>query len=81
MYVPTGCSRCLRTGYSGRRAIFELLDVNDELRDVILSEPSIQAMKRVIDAGLFTTRAQSGWKFVALGETSREEIDRVAGQG
>ena len=81
MYVPTGCSRCLRTGYRGRRAIFELLDVNDELRDVILTEPSIQAMKRVIEAGMFTTLAQSGWKLVAEGETSIEEIDRVAGQG
>jgi general secretion pathway protein E len=81
MYVPTGCARCLRTGYRGRRAIFELLDVNDELRDVILTEPSIQAMKRVIEAGLFTTLAQSGWKLVAIGETSLEEIDRVAGQG
>lgn len=80
-YVPTGCNKCLRTGYRGRRAIFELLDVNDELRDVILTQPSIQAMKRVIEAGLFTTLAQSGWKLVAQGETSLEEIDRVAGQG
>src|SRR5690606_26900013 len=53
IYTATGCSQCLRTGYRGRRAIFELLDFNDELRDVILREPSIQAMRGVIEKGLF----------------------------
>ncbi len=60
VFASTGCGRCLRTGYRGRRAIFELLDVNDELRDIILREPSITAMKRVIEQGLFTTLQQSG---------------------
>jgi len=81
MYVPTGCARCLKTGFNGRKALFELLDVTDELRDVILREPSIQAMKKVIESGLFTTLAQSGWKYVADGSTSLDEVDRVAGQG
>jgi general secretion pathway protein E len=77
----TGCSKCLRTGYRGRRAIFELLDVNDELRDVVLREPSIQAMKRVIEQGMFTTLVQSGWRLAAEGVTSLEEVDNVAGLG
>ncbi|MDX2017632.1 MAG: ATPase, T2SS/T4P/T4SS family, partial [Planctomycetota bacterium] len=81
MWVPTGCGRCLRTGYRGRRALFELLDFNDELRDVVLKEPTITAMKKVIEQGLFTTLAQFGWKMVAEGQTSLDEIDRVAGQG
>jgi len=76
-----GCKRCLSTGFRGRRAIFELLDANDDLRDVILHEPSINAMKRVIEAGLFTTLAQYGWKLVAEGVTSLEEVDRVTGDG
>lgn len=80
-YISTGCPKCLRTGYRGRHAIFELLDVNDELRDLILSEPSVQAMKSIIQMGLFTTLAQSGWKLVAEGHTSLDEVDRVAGQG
>jgi type II secretory ATPase GspE/PulE/Tfp pilus assembly ATPase PilB-like protein len=80
-YAATGCVKCLRTGYRGRRAIFELLDFNDELRDVNLGEPTIQAMKRVIEAGMFTTLAQSGWRLVAEGATTLEEVDRVAGQG
>lgn len=79
LYHPVGCAKCLATGFRGRRAIFELLDVNDELRDVILKEPGIQAMKRVIEQGLFTTLVQSGWRLAADGLTSLDEVDRVAG--
>jgi general secretion pathway protein E len=81
MSVPVGCKACLATGYRGRTAIFELLDVTDDLRDIILREPSIQAMKKVIEAGHFTTLAQSGWRLVSEGLTSLEEVDRVAGLG
>jgi general secretion pathway protein E len=81
MNVSTGCGRCLKTGYRGRRAIFELLDFNDDLRDVVLREPSIQAMKKVIEQGHFNTLAQSGWRLVAEGVTTLEEVDHVAGQG
>lgn len=81
MYTSTGCARCLRTGFRGRRAIFELLDFTDELRDVVLREPTIQAMKKVIEQGHFTTLAQSGWRLVADGVTTLEEVDHVAGQG
>lgn len=77
-YSATGCVKCLKTGYRGRRAIFELLDFNDELRDMVLSNPSIVGMKKIIDQGLFTTLQQSGWRMAADGITSLEEIDRVA---
>ncbi len=81
VYTATGCGKCLRTGFRGRRAIFELLDFNDDLRDIILREPSIQAMKKVIEQGLFTTLVQSGWKLASEGVTSLEEVDQVCGQG
>ncbi len=81
VFTATGCARCLRTGYRGRRAIFELLDFNDELRDIVLRSPSITAMKKVIEQGLFTTLQQSGWKLVAEGTTTLDEVDRVAGVG
>lgn len=58
IYSATGCARSYKTGFRGRRAIFELLDFTDELRDVILTEPTIAAMKKVIEGGLFTTLAQ-----------------------
>ncbi len=80
IFSATGCRRCLKTGYHGRIALFELLDVNDDLRDVILNQPTIQAMKKIIEGGLFTTLAQSGWRLVAEGVTSLDEVDRIAVQ-
>jgi len=79
VYNATGCTACLRTGFAGRRAIFELLDFNDQLRDVILEKPTISAMRKIIDQGVFTTLEQSGWRLVAEGATTLGEIDRVAG--
>jgi len=81
VFTSTGCARCLRTGYRGRRALFELLDVNDEFRDIILANPSITGMKKVIEQGLFTTLQQFGWRLVADGITTMDEVDRVAGIG
>jgi len=78
LYTATGCAQCLRTGYRGRRAIFELLDFSDELKDVIIKEPTLAAMKRVIEQGLFTTLVQSGWQLAARGVTTLDEVDRVA---
>lgn len=78
LYIATGCPKCLRTGYRGRRALFELLDFSDELRDIVLKDPSISSMKKVIEAGHFTTLSQFGWKLAAEGVTSLEEVDRVA---
>ncbi|MFO0832905.1 MAG: ATPase, T2SS/T4P/T4SS family [Phycisphaerales bacterium] len=78
IYAATGCGRCLRTGYRGRRALFELMDFNDDLRDIVLNRPTIAGMKKVIEQGLFTTLQQSGWKLVADGTTTMDEVDRVA---
>ena len=79
VYAPVGCQTCLKTGYRGRQALFELLEFNDDLRDVILTDQSIHGMRKVIEAGLFTTLTQSGWKLAAEGFTALEEVDRVAG--
>lgn len=81
MFVSTGCPKCLRTGYRGRRALFELLEFNDDLRDIVLRNPTIADMKKVIEQGLFTTLAQFGWRMIAEGSTTLDEVDRVAGQG
>jgi general secretion pathway protein E len=79
IYAPTGCKRCLRTGFTGRRALFELLDVDDTMRDVILKEPTIQGIRAVAQQGVFTTLQQYGYQLVAQGVTSIDEVDRVAG--
>ncbi|HZW08348.1 MAG TPA: ATPase, T2SS/T4P/T4SS family [Phycisphaerales bacterium] len=79
VFTAVGCQACLKTGYRGRRALFELLEFNDDLRDVILTDQSIHGMRKVIEQGLFTTLTQSGWKLAAEGVTSLDEVDRVSG--
>lgn len=79
VYTPMGCPRCLKTGYIGRRGIFELLNVTDDLRDVILSTSQIQDMRKTIRASLFTSLHETGYRLVAEGQTAMEEIDRVVG--
>lgn len=81
VYTATGCARCLRTGYRGRQAIYEMLEFTDELRDVVLKEPTIQAFRKVIEGGLFTSLTQSGWQLVARGTTTMDEVDRVSSAG
>lgn len=79
VFGATGCARCLRTGFHGRRALFELLDFNEELRDCVLHEPTISKMRKVIEQGVFTTLQQSGWLLAARGLTTLDEVERVAG--
>ncbi|MCL4209155.1 MAG: Flp pilus assembly complex ATPase component TadA [Phycisphaerales bacterium] len=79
IWAPIGCKRCLKTGFLGRCAIFELLELTDELRDVVLNKPAIQEIRAIIKRGLFHTLQQSGFQLVARGLTSADEIERVAG--
>lgn len=79
IYAPTACKRCLKTGFIGRRAIFELLQFNEAMRDVVLKKPTIQGIREIANQGLFTTLQQSGFQMVCEGETSMEEVDRVSG--
>ncbi len=80
IHVPGGCPQCLQTGYLGRRSLFELLDVTEDFRDVILNRPSLQELRRAIGPNLFHSLQDSGLRLVAEGVTSLEEVDRVVGQ-
>lgn len=78
IYMPQGCTICLGTGFVGRRALFELLEFNDQLRDIVLKKPTIGEIRAVLSQGLFMSLQQYGWQLVAQGLTSVEEIERVA---
>ena len=78
VHVPAGCPACLQTGYFGRRALLELLEFSEPLRDVVLKRPTIGEIRTVLAQGHFVTLQQFGFQLVAQGATSLEEIDRVA---
>ncbi len=76
-YEARGCDECNNTGYRGRSAIVELLDLNDELRELIVSKAPVAALKKAArQAGTMFLR-ESAVEKVFLGETTIKEINRV----
>ncbi|MBZ4201539.1 MAG: GspE/PulE family protein [Methylovulum sp.] len=72
-----GCGKCRGTGFRGRKAIAEVLILNDELRELIIARQSIRTIK---DAAIrHNTRflRQSALDLVKRGETTLQEINRV----
>lgn len=76
-YYGTGCHECNNTGYKGRIALYEVMPVSDEIKELILQGASAADIKReAIRLGMSTLR-QSGIKKVIDGVTTIEEILRV----
>jgi len=72
-----GCDKCRNTGYAGRLGLYELLVLDDTLRDHISGNPSVTEFRRVcIERGMVTLR-EDGFKKVAEGKTTVEEVLRV----
>jgi general secretion pathway protein E len=80
MYVPSGCPRCLSTGFSGRRAFFELLRSNDALREVIVKSPTMQEVEKALANTKFEKLQQTGYQLVAEGVVAYEEIEKAVGR-
>ena len=76
-YEAAGCKDCNFTGYRGRKAITEFLDLSDHIREMILEKrPSSEIRKAAIAEGMTTLR-QSAVAKVLSGETTLKEINRV----
>jgi len=72
-----GCRECRNTGYAGRRAIFELLVMNDDLREMVVQRKSAAQMLPVArKCGLRLLR-EDGWDLVRRGLTTPEEVVRA----
>ncbi len=76
-YEAKGCEECNNTGYRGRSAIVELLDLTDELRELIVSKAPAAVLKKAAkEAGTLFLR-ESAVEKVLMGETTIKEINRV----
>jgi len=76
VYKPAGCNECNNTGYKGRTALFEVMKITDEIKDMILSRAQSKEIKRkAIEQGMLTLR-QSGLVKIKEGITSVEEVLR-----
>jgi type II secretory ATPase GspE/PulE/Tfp pilus assembly ATPase PilB-like protein len=79
IFEPRGCVRCLNTGFSGRRAIFELLTATDELRDLITKTPTAAQIYSALSSTPFQRLQTSGFDLVARGIAPFAEVDRIVG--
>ena len=76
-YHGRGCNDCNKTGYSGRKGIFELLRVTGRIRDLITNKASADQIGKA-GADDHISMMESGMKMVAKGITTPEEVLRVA---
>ncbi len=77
VWTPKGCERCRGTGYSGRVGIYELLAVDDRLRDVVAGNPNVSEFRRMcLERGMVSLR-MDGINKVKQGLSTVEEVLRV----
>ncbi|GFO59474.1 type II secretion system ATPase PulE [Geomonas silvestris] len=77
LYEAVGCEECNGTGYRGRSAIVELLDLNDEIRELIINKAPIAALKKAARQAGTSFLRESAVAKVLAGETTLKEINRV----
>jgi len=76
VYKGAGCPACDGKGYKGRTGLYEVLEVTDDIRDLILNGASaMELRKRAIEQGMISLR-RSGLIKVAAGITTLEEVYR-----
>jgi len=74
LYKPKGCDYCNHTGYRGRIAIYEIVLINDKLRELISTGGGLGEIKKVIREMGIRPLVESGIKKVEEGITTLEEV-------
>jgi type IV pilus assembly protein PilB len=74
---PNGCSRCNGTGYKGRVALVEIMQMSPEIEQLTIEEASTAEIKKVAIAQGMKSMRQDGWDKCRQGTTSIEEVLRV----
>jgi len=74
LYRSVGCRECRQTGFFGRRAIFEWMDSDNEIRQLVLRNRSSDEIRDAARRAGMRTLAEDGWRLVKLGVTTVEEV-------
>ena len=77
---PVGCPECNYRGYSGRIALFEVIVMNDELRDMAYRQVPTTEIRRLARRHGMRTLREDGWMKVKRGITTIEEVRRVTAE-
>jgi len=75
--VGRGCKHCRGTGYRGRKAVGELMILNDELREAIIARAPVRQLKQLAHRSGVRLIRESALELVRRGETTLEEVNRV----
>ena len=75
--VEKPCKECAGLGFKGRTGIFELLEVDDQMREVLLKKPQLELARKVARAAGMRPLQEEGLLLVAKGVTSLAELQRV----
>jgi len=74
IYRSVGCRECRNTGFHGRHAIFEWMDTDTTIRELILKNTSSDQLRDAARRGGMMTLAEDGWRLVRQGITTVEEV-------
>jgi general secretion pathway protein E len=72
-----GCERCNGSGYKGRMGIFELMEINDELRTRIMANEDASVLAQAARRHGMRNLREDGWRKIGMGVTTVEEVMRV----
>lgn len=73
-FTGRGCDSCGQSGYRGRQGLYELLDITDPIRDLIIDRaPSVVIKQKAVELGMQTLR-EDGLRNIYLGNTTIEEV-------
>jgi len=74
IYRSVGCRECRSTGFFGRHAIFEWMDSDNEIRQLVLKNASADQIRDAARKQGMRTLAEDGWRLVRQGITTVEEV-------
>ena len=76
-FKGAGCEACNGTGYSSRLGIFELMEMNEELRKLVMANSDAGVLTQAARRNGMRNLREDGWEKVASGQTTAEEVMRV----
>ncbi len=77
LYRAVGCRTCRFTGYYGRRAVFEMMEMTDEIRQMILHQCSSTEVRDTARRHGLRSLSEDGWRLIGEGVTTVDEVLRV----
>jgi general secretion pathway protein E len=77
VYRGRGCEHCFGTGYTGRLGIFEMMELSDEIRKLIMNNADALAITTASRRNGMRNLREDGWSKVRDGVTTADEVMRV----